>query len=310
MLEMEDFGSKVTGDMEMHPDSICAVVVTYNPCVKDIANLTRIRPQVNGLVVVDNGSPIGSLDTFRIENIDPNVAIIRNGRNLGLPAAMNIGMRWAADHNYEWVILFDQDSTVTDGFVQAMLRTYWEHPRREEIGIVAPLYISRTTGGVIAKSPRFVGKGLLRAAMTSGSLIPMKIVKKYGGFDERLFIDILDYEYSLRLRREGFIIVQSSDARLLHEPGFPVTRSLPGGFQLNLQNHKAERVYYIMRNLVWMTIKYGHAFPELYIRILLRQSYMVTTILLFEDDGLKKLWYSLRGLIDGARGRMGMTIDL
>jgi len=294
----------------MHPDSICAVVVTYNPCAGDVANLAGIRRQVSGLVVVDNGSPIGSLDTFPINNGDPNVAIIRNGRNLGLPAALNIGIRWAADHDYEWVILFDQDSTVTDGFVQAMLRTYWEHPRREEVGIVAPLYISRTTGDVIANSPRFVGKGLLRAAMTSGSLIPMKIVKKYGEYEERLFIDYLDYEYSLRLRSQGLIIVQSSEAQLLHELGFSVTRSLPCGLRLTLMNHKAERVYYLMRNRVWVTMRYGHTFPGLYIRNLLGQLYLVATTVLFEKQKFKKLWYSLRGLIDGLLGRMGMTIPL
>ena len=36
-------GSKVTGDKEMHPDSICAVVVTYNPCVGDIAHSRLIQ---------------------------------------------------------------------------------------------------------------------------------------------------------------------------------------------------------------------------------------------------------------------------
>lgn len=43
MLEMEDFGSKVSRDNEMHPDNICAVVVTCNPCVGDIAHSSLIE---------------------------------------------------------------------------------------------------------------------------------------------------------------------------------------------------------------------------------------------------------------------------
>jgi rhamnosyltransferase len=259
---------------------------------------------------VDNGSPDGAQDPLGIISSYPEIVILRNGRNLGLPAALNIGMHWAQDNDFEMVVLFDQDSTVTDSFVEDILKTYREHPRREDVGIVAPLYVSRQTGGIMPMSPRLLKKGILVSTMTSGALIPIAIFKRFGGFVEQLFIDLLDYEYSLRLRSQGLIIVQSSNARLFHGPGFPTTRKLPGGLHITLQNHKAERVYYFMRNRVWITIRHGRSFPSIYFRNLIGQLYLVMTIVMFEQEGLKKLWYSLKGLKDGVLGNMGKTIDL
>ena len=43
--------------MEFAQNGVCAVIVAFRPRVEDLGNLADVRPQVQDLVVVDNGSP-------------------------------------------------------------------------------------------------------------------------------------------------------------------------------------------------------------------------------------------------------------
>ena len=51
----------------------------------------------------------------------PGIELIENGENLGIATAMNVGIRRGQKLGCRWVLLFDQDSCVTDGFVDAMV---------------------------------------------------------------------------------------------------------------------------------------------------------------------------------------------
>jgi rhamnosyltransferase len=289
---------------------ICAVVVTFKPKPDVRENLASVRRQVHGLIVVDNTSSPDKTDLLHRATVDLNFVLIENGCNLGLPAALNLGIRRAEELGYQWVVLFDQDSTVTDGFIEGLLATYQQHPRHKEIGVVAPIYVGRNTAMALPNSPRLMENGTLRAAWTSGSLIPMSIFRDYGGFEEQLFIDYLDYEFCLRLRCHGLIIVQSTGAQLLHEAGRLKTASLWGIRRFNLQNHSAGRAYYRARNRVWITKKYGKIFPELMRQRFVEMIQDCTGMLLFESGGTKKVCYSMLGLAHGLMGYMGKTIDL
>src|SRR5580698_7152472 len=95
---------------------ICAVVVTFRPEANVWDNLAKLRCQAETLVVVDNGSPPESLAPFRALPADAGFTLIENKANLGIAAALNAGVRWAKTRGFEYVVLFDQDSAVTDGF--------------------------------------------------------------------------------------------------------------------------------------------------------------------------------------------------
>ena len=51
--------------------------------------------------------------------------------------------------------------------------------------------------------------------------MPMWIFDKIGWFASEFFIDWVDIEYCFRIREAGYLIVESWDAILLHEPGHP-----------------------------------------------------------------------------------------
>jgi rhamnosyltransferase len=168
----------------MSDSAVCAVIVTFHPQAAALENLARVRAQLQGLVVVDNGSPAELLAPLRAATDQLKFALIENGANLGIAAALNIGVRWAEAQGFRQVLLFDQDSTVTPGFVHAMNSTYSDHPRRHEIAIVMPQYKDRARGEMF-KSAYLAADGAPLEVMTSGSFIPVSTFRHCGIFRYR-----------------------------------------------------------------------------------------------------------------------------
>src|SRR5579859_1400 len=152
----------------MEQKSVCAVVVTYRPDDEVLDNLGAIRPQVEGLVVVDNGSSEEKRNRLRRAAREIKFTLIENGENLGIAAGLNIGVKWAQSQCYPWVALFDQDSTAPPAFIDTMLRAYESSPRRDRMGLLVPRYIDSRRG--IPISAIYAKDGSLEVAMTSGSL--------------------------------------------------------------------------------------------------------------------------------------------
>jgi rhamnosyltransferase len=291
-------------------NGVCAIVVTFRPGAAIEANLAAIRPQVEGVVVVDNGSSSNAMPRLRSVCDRLSIRLIENRDNLGLPAALNIGITLALQSGYRWVALFDQDSTATEGMIEGMLEAYERHASDSNIGIVAPRYRNRLTAAIDPNSPPILNAGMLDAAWTSGSLIPAQVLKEVGGFEESLFIDLLDYDFSLRVRSAGYAILLADQATLLHEAGFPVSHRLLGLFTVRTDNHKPARRYYFARNRVWIVKKYQKLFPGLVRKNIARQMKELTWMLLCETNRWQILKSVADGIIDGMNGRMGYTREL
>jgi rhamnosyltransferase len=143
-------------------------------------------------------------------------------------------------------------------------------------------------------------------AITSGSLLQAQTVQQCGLFVDELFIDGVDHEYSLRLRKAGFPLYECADAILLHSPGAPRHHKFPGGKRFQTANYSPIRRYYQERNKIWIARHYARTFPRFCLRIFVVSLKDFIKIWLVEpDDKLRKATYFLRGTLDGIRGRYG-----
>jgi rhamnosyltransferase len=286
---------------------VCAVVVTYNPDESLERNLAALRPQVGGLVMVDNGSRAEVQPVLDRLTLEYSCILIRNPENYGIARALNQGIHNAEEQGFGWIAMFDQDSTVEGCYIEKMLRADEESSNPGEIAAVAPQYIDRESGKKI-KSMRS-GNGDLVFTMTSGSLVRIDTFHRVGYHDEGFFIDYVDIEWCLRARRLGMRIVESKDAKLLHSLGnlrycrFLFYRDIP------VLNHSVARCYYQERNRwhIYLTGKYDWTWlrHDLY--------YNVTTlvsILLWEDDRWRKVKIIVRAVNDALHGRMGKNKNL
>ncbi len=286
--------------------SVCAVIVSYNPPSEILKNIAALRPQVGSIVVVDNGSSEEPLAMLRAYRSKCGFELIENGSNLGIAAALNVGVRQAKAKHFSWVVLFDQDSTVEPGFIHSMLETFENVPNPSQIGIVCPVYLDTNTGMTFPIRRSSTGEVL--SVMTSGSLIPMKLFDRIGNFYEPLFIDYVDIEFCLRSRRAGYSIVQSRRAILRHSLGRTTRHRILGRWFAST-NHNAARRYYITRNRSWLLWKFWRDWSWLPRET---RSVIAETIkiVLVEEDKLRKLKNIMLGIVDAFRGRMGKRLDL
>ena len=286
--------------------SVSAVIVSYNPSADVLANIAALRPQVDSIVVVDNGSSEQNLAMLRRGRSEFDFELIENGCNLGIAAALNIGIREAKAKGCFWVALFDQDSTVEPGFIDLMREAYESSANPSQVGIVCPAYLDRLTG-ITLPLPRSKA-GEVVATPTSGSLIPVERFDKLGPFNESLFMDYVDVEFSLRNRRAGYSIVQSSQAVLHHSMG-RITRHRVFGRWFTSTNHSAARRYYITRNRLWLLACFLGDWswsPQETRSVILE----TIKIVLVEHDRLAKLKSIALGFADALGGRMGKRFEL
>ena len=288
--------------------NICAIVVTFHPTPEHLANLTKVCPQVNRLVVVDNGSRSEALAVFRAASEATDFHLIENEENLGVAAALNIGIRWAESQGCDWVICFDQDSTVSDGLVETMLAAFDADIDRDRIGTLAPIYIDRSSGHEMPVERS--RKGQVLTVSTSGSMLPTSVFLRCGYFREDFFIDQIDYEFCLRIIAAGYRVVQCNEARLVHSLGERKGYAIGSKHLLTSTHHSAKRRYYIIRNRAVLLRLYWKNFPGYCFNLFTLTLKDTVKILLVERDKLEKLWNSVKGLTDGLLGRMGKRVDL
>jgi rhamnosyltransferase len=284
-------------------NGVCAVIVTFHPEPDVLENLTKVRQQVQGLVVVDNGSPQETINLLRSASHQIGFELIENGQNLGIGAALNTGVLWADANSFDWVILFDQDSAATDGFMKAMLQRFDKSPSGDRLAILVPRYVDKRSGISLPQDQE--KSGGLQTAMTSGSLMRASLFREHGLFEEELFIDSVDSEYSLRLRSSGLVIEECDDAMLLHSPGQPTVLRLCGVRLFQTANYSAVRRYYQDRNRIWLTRKYWKKFPKFCLRLYRDSLKEHVKTLLGEDQKWNKCYCAGLGILDGLRGRMG-----
>ncbi len=287
----------------MASDVVCAVVVTYHPGQDVVENLSALRAETNRIIVVDNGSSGTELAMLDAAAKNLDLEIIRNGENLGIATALNIGIRRAQQLACPWVLLFDQDSCVTPGFVEAMLTGFRTLSDHGPIGILVPQYRDKRLGNVMEALRE--SDGQIETAMTSGSLLQMSTLNQHGLLLDELFIDGVDHELSLRLRAAGFRLVECADALLLHSPGSPQSHRIIRKKPFQTSNYSAVRRYYQERNKVWLVRKYWREFPEFS-----RRQFSVTLkegikVVVLEQNKLEKMIAFLRGWWHGLRGHLG-----
>lgn len=287
--------------------AICAVMVLYHPDVQIGENILALSEQVDNIVIVDNGSD-PSIQSL-LENMYLKLHIIRNQSNLGIAAALNIGVIQAKRLGCEWVATFDQDSKVTPGMISQMLQVYEAYPNKGMLAGLSPCFQDQESGKVSsnnmlsqnAESPDYQE---LLVAMTSGHLLKTSIFNTVGYFNEDLFIDHVDTEFCLRCAAFGYKFLEVNDAILEHNLGTPTQHRLMWK-TFTTTNHSALRRYYNARNGIFIYREYLWSQPRWVLKHMKSYVKSVIVMLLFEHDRLAKVTMIGRGIWDGLLGKFG-----
>lgn len=284
-------------------DTICAIIVTWNSEKGVAKGVAAVAPQVDEIVIVDNGSSAEALALLEeIQKRFRKITILRNEENLGIAVALNRGVRYALGRRYNWVLTLDDDSEPESAMVQKMLEAYYsfDEPDREKIAILAPNYtISK---GLVYRqtSPTFV-----TTAITSGQLVKTEIFSNVGPYREDLFIDGVDHEFCLRLLKFGLKTLLVPSAVLQQRMGPKPELKKILGKKFVVANHSPQRYYYIYRNSVLLYKTYWKYATNWIFANMRSNLWSLAKILLFERQKLEKIAMICRGLWDGARNKYG-----
>jgi rhamnosyltransferase len=97
---------------------------------------------------------------------------------------------------------------------------------------------------------------LNKLLITSGAIINLKIAASLGGFDEKLFIDGVDTDFCIHSFEKGYQTLLVNEFSLRHQLGEEkkvMTPLLKSTFR---KFHNPTRLYYIVRNHLYLRAKY------------------------------------------------------
>ena len=199
----------------------------------------------------------------------------------------------------DWLLTMDQDSRFKENSLDLMI-DWIKNNDTNRIGILAPYYI------VNNEIVNDLGSQLydVISVITSGNLLNLLIFKKVGEFNEKYFIDYVDHEYCLRIKKNKFHIKIFKNSILFHKLGDIKKREILG-INFIFTNHNYIRRYYVTRNRLNLASKYIFIFPLFIIKDLKCAFVEYIKILLFEDDKIRKQKAIILGIIHFLTGKSG-----
>lgn len=279
--------------------SVCAVVVAYYPDADLEERLRLVLPQVDAIVVVDN-TPEGGCAARLAALLGESGAVIENRANLGVGAALNQGLEHTLRRGCRWLLTLDQDTRCDADLVPALLRVH--ESCGPGVAVIGGNYFDPRSGRT--EVPEAEGGWSEKiTVITSGSLIDANLAQRIGGFREDYFIDQLDHEFCLRVRRHGGRIVISRKVVMAHSVGGPDGAYVPlwGPFP----HHPPLRKYYITRNSLVTIADYWRQEPGWCTRRLARLVLGLGLMAILESSRMAKVRAFAAGAVDGVRRRMG-----
>ena len=282
---------------------IASVTILYNPEMEVLENLKTYINQVDKLFIIDNSENINQVFVEKIQSIN-RLEYIWNKTNIGIAAALNIGVKRALYEGYEYLLTMDQDSQAPANMVSDLLECFSQD---FTIAIVSPLHHSPKSKEKKNESTDAFTQ--VFTVWTSGNLVKLSIFKTVDGYKEDFFIDYVDHEICLRLKSLGYKIYTANKIILKHNLGKIEEVNLIFR-KVYPTNHSPLRLYYRTRNRFYVKNIYKKIFPEFFEEDdrAFWKSYL--KVVLFEKNRVQKIKYIIRGYRDYRRNIFGKYEDV
>ncbi|MCC6256474.1 MAG: glycosyltransferase family 2 protein [Ignavibacteriaceae bacterium] len=265
-----------------HP-LVSIILVNYNSsfltleCIKSIFSSNY---QSFKIIVVDNNSTLEDYNsiTKTVNAFNWELLLFRNKINTGFASACNIGIDLAIQNQSDFVLLLNNDTTVTETFLEELINftqsrkqacvtssliLYSEHPHNVWF---AGGYISklRASGFHIRLTNPTTRLGF-ETEFLSGCcmLLPASVIAKVGKLSEEYFLYLEDVDYCTRLKNSGIKMYVVPTSVIYHKVN-ATTKKYSSHLPL----------YYNSRNRLYYSKKY---FPKYFIFTLI---YLILTFTL------------------------------
>ena len=218
--------------------NIFVIIVTYNgmqwigKCLQSLKQSTYPITTI----IVDNNSTDDTRD-FVINNYK-DVVWMPQTNNLGFGQANNIGMRYALEHDADYILLLNQDAYLQPTAIEEMLKV------ADGYNLVSPIHLNGNgtrLDAIFRESLKRADNEILDDLLVNGSVkssydvgeicaacwfMPISMLKEIGGFNPLFFHYGEDRNYYTRIIYNGRKLTLAPKAMMYHD------RTLHGNVQL------------------------------------------------------------------------------
>jgi rhamnosyltransferase len=263
-----------------------ASLILFHPDSSLQGNIESFADKVGKVYVFDNSPRDNNPDVDKLKK-DDRFIYLSADRNIGLAKALNRTCAEAFSAGYKYILTMDQDSYFPSLDLNGMISVALGDPK---IGIVSALH-------QVENDKEHMVRGDIEeisTAMTSGNLLDLSIWQKAGGFEEKMFIDYVDHEFCLRLRKNGYKIIRTNKTTINHRVGNLKKRRFLI-WTVRPTNHPAFRQFYQTRNWLYLKKYYKKYFPDYFKINRMSQMRRILKILLYENRKFRKLFLIFKG---------------
>jgi len=235
--------------------------------IADCLDSLRLQSYPAKIIIVDNGSVDDSIRI--IESQFPEVALLKQPKNLGFAGGVNVGIRYALDHGADAVALFNNDAIAEPDWLKNLLLSLQNN---DDAGIVTGKFMRTDKKHIDSTGDYYSVYGMpfprdrnqadagqrdtaedVFGATGGASLYRAEMLKEIGLFDEAFFAYYEDVDISFRAQLAGWKVQYEPSAVAYHH--MSATSSKLGSFT----RYHATKNFYLLyaKNMPgWLYWKY------------------------------------------------------
>lgn len=216
--------------------------------------------------------------------------------NKGIATAQNIGIAKAREIGAEFVLFFDQDSRFDESLVATLQKEFTELQQKGiRVGAIGPLIFDIGRGELYKGNVAGTAQPqVAHSLISSGTLTSIAVLDAVGGMKDKLFIDLVDHEWSWRVLQHGYQLFQSGRAILPHQVGRKTIKMLGVPFLIS----SPSRYYFQYRNFLWLC-KVSYAPRSWKYKVFIRKIFELLVLPWYTASPLQTLKYMMKGIHDG-----------
>ena len=280
-----------------------AIIVTYNRKELLLQNIEALLKQtffeLLDIIIIDNASIDGTFNAVKKYIDTSEITYINTGCNLGGAGGFQYGIRYAAEQDYEFVWVMDDDCIPNEN----ALEKFYEIDNELKIdygylsskvlwkdGSVCHMNCQRRT--VTRCNKDFESRVVpIKMASFVSLFIPVKIVKQIGLPIKEFFIWTDDWEYTRRISKRYKCYLVNSSVVIHH------SKNNIGANIATEESDRLERFRYLYRNDVYLYRREG-IIGFLY-EVIRLTAHILRVLFKSKDKRWQRMCYIIKGTIEG-----------
>lgn len=222
-----------------YQEKLTVIIVTFHSN-ETIEKLINQLDQSIKILIIENSKDIKL--KLRLEEQYSNVEVIIPHKNLGVGAAINIGLKKTKT---KYSLQISADVLIDKNMIKSLLETA---DKIVNFSIIAPRDHSYHYGNEMYLKP-FEKKNLHQMNLVAGfaMLINMQNLSKIGFFDEKIFLYFEEFDFCLRCNKEKLPIYLLDEAKINHKGNSSVNKKYDYQIKINRNWHYCWSKFYYFK---------------------------------------------------------------